>query len=285
MNMRPTLALVALACTLRTEAQTIVSVTDGEWNDPATWDCACLPGTQDVEVLHDVEITTNIIFFNSQIHVATGGLLFMMAPYSVAITETLYCEGTLHLIGDVDVDGLLVIQADAQVIGEVHNDNALSVIGPGADLHVEGDLINDGVIDGNGYICVTDLTVNSGTLEGQIDFCDGSPTTAVPPIIDINTGTVGPEVTFCATAVCVAGVLDHGMEEPITLWPVPVHDQLTIVGLPAAVDRLLLMDGSGRVLRSMPRSEVIRMTGITAGSYMLVPSSGQGRRMLRLIVE
>jgi hypothetical protein len=44
---------------------------------------------------------------------------------------------------------------------------------------------------------VQDSTVNAGALTGTFDLCDMSPQTTVPPIIDINLGTVEPGITYC----------------------------------------------------------------------------------------
>ncbi|MBK8707423.1 MAG: hypothetical protein IPN30_02870 [Flavobacteriales bacterium] len=51
--------------------------------------------------------------------------------------------------------------------------------------------------DAPGSFVVQDSTVNAGALTGTFDLCDMSPQTTVPPIIDINLGTVEPGITYC----------------------------------------------------------------------------------------
>ncbi|HQW86980.1 MAG TPA: hypothetical protein PLH93_07340, partial [Flavobacteriales bacterium] len=56
--MRPILLAVLLPATVPLFAQPISSVADGDWNDPATWDCTCVPdGIVSVTVAHTVTLT------------------------------------------------------------------------------------------------------------------------------------------------------------------------------------------------------------------------------------
>jgi hypothetical protein len=151
-------------------------------------------------------------------------------------------------------------------------------------LHVEGDLHNEGSIDGTGNICVTGLTVNEGAIAGDIDFCDGTPTTSVPPIIDINMGTVEPSITFCATIICAVGLADHGHGSVITLVPVPAHGHATLTGPAAEIATIQAIDARGRVVSLPVRAGRIDLAGLSPGVYAVVLPE-RPPQVLRLVVE
>lgn len=269
-----TVATVAAASLAFT--QTITSVQNGLWDDTATWDCGCVPLIEEVEVLHAVEITGNMIFFNAHVHVAPGGVLFNTTPYSIAITESMTSDGALHFMGDVDIDGILVINGDAQVIGEVHNDHLLLLGDPAAHLHVEGDFVNQDTVDGIGSICATELTANAGSILGQLDLCDATPGTMTPPVLDINTGIVGPGVTFCLGTVCIApvnGSLDPGV---IELFPVPAGDVLHVRGIPPGAE-VIVLDRLGRAVHVFRDQWTIDVSGFPAGAYVAVITMDEDR--------
>lgn len=58
-------------------AQPITSVADGDWNDPATWDCACVPdGIVSVTVAHTVTLTVPDTLADGDLYVQGDGQLF-----------------------------------------------------------------------------------------------------------------------------------------------------------------------------------------------------------------
>jgi len=68
---------------------------------------------------------------------------------------------------------------------------------------VQNDWSNTDSIVGNssGYFCVANASSNSGFMLGNFDFCDNTPPVS-SPFIDVNTGTVDPLITFCASSAC-----------------------------------------------------------------------------------
>ena len=283
--MRCSVTVLLSAVGLAAVAQTFHSVQDGIWNDPLTWDCGCIPSINSVVIEHNITITTNIILFMDTVHVTSAGTLLMDAPHSVAMTETVINDATMQLIGDVDVDGELFNNGLIAIDGDFHCDNLLFMGGAGT-LFSCTNIANDGTIDGTGRICVSEVTGNAGTIQGEIDFCDGSPTTATPPIIDINTGTVAPSVTFCLTGACVEGIGEEALDN-VRLWPNPACDRVSIEGLPPNAI-VVLRDALGRVLRTGTSSSgptSLDLEELASGPYSLTVEYRGATRALRLVVQ
>lgn len=272
------LALVPMACA----AQTFHSVQDGIWNDPLTWDCACIPSINSVVIEHQVTITTNIILFMDTVHVTSAGMLLMDAPHSVAMTETVINDATLQLVGDIDVDGELIDNGIIQIDGDFHCDNLLLMGGPGT-VFTCTNMANDGTVDGVGRICVAEATWNAGTIQGQVDFCDATPTTSTPPIIDLNTGTVGPGVTFCITGSCT-----EGMAEPTSrslhFQPNPAHRWVRLAGVPHGA-RVMAHDATGRGWPVTRTDDLLDLSRLAPGVHMVSASWPGGLSRGILIVE
>ena len=58
-------------------------------------------------------------------------------------------------------------------------------------------------IDGNsGQFCVANFTANAGNMLGTFDLCDNTPPVVIPPapVIDFNSDTIAPGITYCAAA-------------------------------------------------------------------------------------
>ncbi len=283
--MRCIVTIFLSAIGLLASAQTFHSVQDGIWNDPLTWDCGCVPSINSVLIEHNVTITMNIILFMDTVHVTSAGTVLMDAPHSVAMTETVINDATMQLIGDVDVDGDLLNNGIIAIDGDFHCDNLLLMGGAGT-LFSCTNISNDGTIDGTGRVCVSGTTVNAGTIQGEIDFCDGSPTTATPPIIDINTGVVAPSVTFCLTGACVENVGEEALSD-VGLWPNPASDQISIKGLPPG-SAVLVRDALGRMLREGLGSvgrDSFDIGDLPAGLYALSVEYQGCTRALRLVVQ
>lgn len=279
--MRASSLMAALALVPASRAQIVTSISDGDWDDPATWDCGCVPVIDDLEVLHHVRFTGNTIVFNDSVHVAIGASLFNDTPYSIAITENIVCDGAMELIGDVDIDGSLLVHGSLEVEGELHNDNLLTVTGPGSNIRVDGDFVNAGTLDGDGDVCVTGLAANVGTMQGTLDVCDGTPTTTVPPILDWNSGTVGPDVTFCVTAACIVSSVAPSSREQLGIRLDP---QGNVLHLPRSWRPQWIVDATGRPARIEVRGGSIAIDDLQAGVWVLFCLTEQGLRSFPFVV-
>jgi hypothetical protein len=259
-------------------AQSVVSVQSGPWSNPSTWDCSCVPNAgQSVVVAHSVELLSSITLTHPQLQVTAGGELTMSFPESVTLITDLTNNGHILLIGSILITGQFFNNNFTELIGTVVSDGVITN-GPGALIQVEGDITNHDQLGGSGFVCVTDSVINTGSISGPIDLCDGSNTAQQPPFIDSNSGTVAPTVTFCDMGPCATGVADHAVDGG--LRTLISSDLLTVEGCsPGAT--LELFDAHGRrvlQLQGLQRTMVqLPLQGLHAGSYVVVVTSREAR--------
>lgn len=95
-----------------------------------------------------------------------------------------------------------------------------------------GNLKNYGHIQGMGDICVRDSSINysTGVIDHTPDICDASLTTTVEPFIDVDLGTVGVAVNWCAATNCTTGLPDRTeRKQPIRVYPLPAETEAHLV--------------------------------------------------------
>ncbi len=272
-----------------TRAQTVTSVQDGNWIDPATWNCNCVPELQDVLILHTVQLTTNMQLSMQQLHVAAGAAITTDEPHAIYMMETVTNDGVLLMAGLLDVDGELFNNNVVHMNGQFLSHGQL-VMGGWGTLLTTVDMEMGGTIGGQGHICISGTSVNYGSIQDEVDICDLTPTTAIPPFIDINIGTVAPTVTYCAGAVCAVGVFEGTELENVKAWPVPANEQLTLEGLPPRLAFAVeVRDPLGRMLpvRTMRDGSQMQLdvSTLPAGIYTLVLSAPLYTRCMKVVVE
>lgn len=287
--MRYTILLAAVLCTSWALAQTATSVQDGDWNDPSTWDCGCVPELDTVEIMHTVQITTNMKWTMQLVHVNAGATVTMDAPHLLVTLEGVVNDGLMLLAGYVDSDGELYNNGVIDVDG-IFLTHGLLVMGGWGTILTAVDLELGGTLSGQGYICASGVTVNYGSILGQVDVCDLSPTTSTPPYLDNHTGTFAPTVTFCTGGACHVGVPEEGTLENVHAWPVPADALLTVDGLPVGVACTAeVRDAVGRVIPVRTVRYGSRMSVdvalLPAGVYALVLSTPSETRSVRVAVE
>ncbi|MBK8498010.1 MAG: T9SS type A sorting domain-containing protein [Flavobacteriales bacterium] len=270
-------------------AQTVTSVQDGDWIDPTTWDCNCVPELDTVEILHTVQFTTNMKLTMQLLHVNAGAVLTMDGPHLVIMLEGIVNDGLMLLAGYVDVDGELFNNGVVHVNGDFFSHGLLAMGGPGT-LLTAVNMEMGGTINGEGHICVSGVTVNYGSIEGEVDVCDTSPTTSTPPFLDNNTGQVASTVTFCMGDVCSVSVPEAAVVQELRVWPVPAHEQLTLEGLATEVAwGLEVRDAIGRIIAVGAARAGSRMTVETAtlpaGVYSLSLIAPNNTRSVKFVVE
>jgi hypothetical protein len=258
--MRNIPTLLALAVSTSLYAQTVVTVQNGAWSDPATWDCSCVPAPgNSLVIMHSVQILGDLTFSFPQVQVTTTGEITMSFPGTVQLGGTFIIEGHVILIGTItNVGGTIDVPGFFEVVGVFTNDGDL--IMDGGLMQVEGDFINTLGVSGDGGICVYDSTDNQGTITGTVDICDATPTTAVPPIVDANSGTIAGTVTYCQGGLCGwSGIGGVGLGALPVLYPVPSSGVVWIKGLPAIDLELTVRDAIGRAthrLRTLGAEQV-----------------------------
>lgn len=286
--MRWLLACPLLAVSPVLSAQLYTTAADGPWNDPATWSCNCVPSVADsVEISHAVTIQAAVTLTNAWVHITPSGWFGFSSMGFLAITQPVLNEGTLYTIGDLDVDWPFDSPGYIEVNGDFANDDSITIGATGL-IRVNGNMQNDGVIVGNGAICVSGITINEGDLVGAMDFCDGSPTTTVPPIIDQNNGTVDPAIVFCESGKCSVGI-GEDVWAGVSIAPNPTSGRLMLSGLPTGLLRFELVDALGRACAVTSEgnrtSRSIDLEPLMSGTYVLRVCGEEGCRSFRVIRE
>jgi len=103
-----------------------------------------------------------------------------------------------------------------------------------------------------------------------------------PLAADTCTSTVCTPVFIAAT-----GIREGGEGAPLRAWPMPVHDELFLDGIPSGNTGMLLVDALGRTVRSFQSAagptNTLDVSGIPAGLYILRSTGGTGVRSVRVI--
>lgn len=121
-------------CSTNLMAQ-IQSIDDGDWSNPATWDCNCIPGTTD-----DVQVN---------------------ALDTVAVTDARDCDDLTVVSGaTLNVSGSLAIAGAATFSGVVNNTGTIT--GAGTKTFASGAILNNnnGTLGGGEHVIASGATVN-----------------------------------------------------------------------------------------------------------------------------
>ena len=268
-------------------AQTVSTVQNGAWTAPSTWDCACVPDySQSLVIMHSVEILDALLIGHQQVQVMSTGEITMSFPGTISFNTVLLNEGHVLVMGDILNEGLFNNNGFAEVVGTFINDGSL-ISDAGALLRIEGDFVNQDLVQGEGAICVTDITDNQGTISGTLDLCDQTPTVNIAPFVDANTGVIESGITYCQNSPCATSV-QEGSTVSMELFPVLASDQVTLVAVPVGAS-VLLLDHLGRLMRPMRTAVVDRMdldlSGLTAGAYRAVVRGSVDQRVLPFVIS
>lgn len=280
--MKSLLLCFLLAPVLVLAQGTTTSVQDGDWDDPATWDCGCVPEVDNAIVIHEVRIAGNT-FLMQRVHVMPVGSLVMDDYFSVVIMDTVINDGLMELIGDIDVDWALLNNATILIEGVMHNDGAIVLGGPSASIVLDN-IGNYDTIEGEGRICVAEYSENTGTIHGLIDFCDLTPTSASPPFIDANSGSVAGSVTFCTVGSCGPQSVRANASFYSPLGPNPAIDHLRIDITSRSI--VTLRDALGRAVLSRSASQplMLDVSMLPPGIYTVAIAMGTSETVRRVVI-
>lgn len=186
-------------------------------------------------------------------------------------------EGSANMVaGPMQVDGGLLVEGNLYL---PLNSALLSI---GEDLWVTGSVGGQG-----GSICVVDSVINEGLINGLVDLCDLSPTVLVPPFVDVDNGTIGSGVTFCASGACAVAIGERSSAQ-LSIAPNPAHDHVTFEGMPAGAE-LRIYDGLGQLVLTPGVASGAKTTvdlgGLPKGIYLATATKGMERLTTRLVVE
>jgi hypothetical protein len=136
-------------------------------------------------------------------------------------------------------------------------------------------LENQGAMNGHGTICISDSSINHGTVLGSLRICDATSMDGAGGF-DINTGTISPTVTYCSNSSCTwTSLSDQASTPAIHITPNPAVDALTIqlgASLPT-VHRIEIRDLGGRLVQQLegPFADhiLLHRRGLVAGTYLI----------------
>jgi hypothetical protein len=275
--MRPVRSIPFLLLSATSVGQVVNTVQNGVWTDPATWSCGCVPGSiQSLVIMHDVQVMGGLTMDQPQVQVTSTGSINMSFPDQVLINTSFMLEGHVFFQGMVTIQGLIDVSGMFEMTGTLVNNG--QVVMDGGSMIIEGDLLNNQSIGGDGGICVYLSTNNAGSIIGTVDICDFSPTTTIPPLLDVNSGTVAGTVTYCTNSTC----------SPVGLGEVVLRQEISVIQNPAADHAVVEVSGENIV-----RGELITLDGrvITAGMHsvgnrLLIAHPGvNGFYLLRLFSD
>lgn len=287
-------------------AQTKVSVSDGNWNDPQNWSPAVVPFLGEDSVIIEHEIQT------SGDHEVGINQLIIKPTGKLANTGAFALHGSLRNEGDITSDTLLIgdgyyfinygtIFANQLAPANPLNENygQLDLLGSlacpepftnmttgtieteelitssDADFenngsHITVNWINEGTVFGTGSFCIEECFKNVGTITGTLDICDLTPTTDFT--CDFNFGTLGPNVTMCTSSVCTgtSGITDSVNDIALEIYPNPSNGIVSIE-TDQTIESFELYDIHGRLLLE---NEVINnsldLSFLQNGQYVII---------------
>lgn len=282
---RAFLSLLTGSAAILLSAQTITSVQDGAWSDPATWDCNCVPPVPaDMVVMHNVDLAGGLTFSPSLTILPSGHLQQVSQGF-------IYSQGPMIVAGTLSSPGFLAPGCPVILSGSIFAESLYLGGGMqmmGGFVQVTGNFTPavGMTVDGDGQICVGDSSNIQGPLTGTIDICDLSPTTTVPPFVDSGANFIGPNITFCQGSACSASVIemDH---VTLTATPNPATDHVRVAGVKGAVRAVVLVDLAGRTTPVGWRSAgdgsiLMELDGIPAGLYLVRLTDASGVHVVRL---
>lgn len=286
LNLRPFIMGTFISLGSSLHAQSLISVADGVWSNPTTWDCNCVPSFNNaVTVAHHVTSSTTVNGYAS-IMVTPTGHLELSGGGSLWATQCVVqgivsCPIYLGL-GPMTLSGIV-------------NASGIYLWG---DLHMQGGTVSTPgnftsgtgfAVDGFGSICAGDSTHLQGPLTGTVDICDLSPTVSDPPFIDEGAQFVGPNVTFCQNSTCSTGLQQRSYKDAVHVFPLPAAEQFTIDVQRGSLQQIDLFDAQGRIAKATGPLEassfvVIDVSDLREGAYVLRLRMEDGMRTLPLII-
>lgn len=187
--------------------------------------------------------------------------------------------GSLHVLNGFENDGIIIC-TDSLINGvpefqAISNNHINAIVETQNFLNHQSCEIRD-----QGTICISGTSINNGTLGNFAHICDTSPTTTEWPYLDVNTGIVESSVIICQLGLCSVGIGEYSNLAQLTVYPNPSSDAVVMELGSAAVKSIELVDGSGRIIRTMqgPFREQVTMQrmGLEAGCYIVMAYDAQG---------
>lgn len=189
----------------------------------------------------------------------------VLAPGSVFVHDTLRIVQSFDDYGFVQcghfLNGWSIGTAQAQVFGG-------GVLQCGTFTNDEGHFIS-----GPGAICISDHSENHGVINAPITICDITLDVAVPPYLDVNTGSFQQPISYCSNASCLTLDVPENQGLRVMAYPIPAVDEVAVDIRGTGVADLEVVDVTGEVVRRVegPFSHklVLKRAGLASGVYLV----------------
>lgn len=165
-------------------AQSAISTISGNWNDPATWDCLCIPNSDyDVIIANgtNVAVLNNIAVVNLTIEENATLSASAMSDVAITVNGDWTCEGNF-------VRGMSVVKLSGSIIQQINgNSNFHSLVVEG-----DGNVVLNGPVDIFNYVDIGSTTFTTNNFLA-LRSSGTSKTGAIAPI---QGGTLNGRITF-----------------------------------------------------------------------------------------
>ncbi len=290
------------------------SITNGNWNNPATWSPAGIPQIGDDTLIINTDVTFNqfIGFEPNVLQINSGASLIGTNGDTLSFGGNWfhnegYISTTMAVFGATDSAtnmGVLVIATEFAQSGLFKNYTSGQICVAQSVLTSDqfinngslscNDFFNSANFNGSGRVCIADMYINDATISGNMDVCDATPNT----MFDINSGTIAGTVTNCQAGPCAPCVQPNAVAEikneyEIALYPNPFSNQtqITIDAELIGVDGLVfvVVDMQGRTVRQIPVTSTtldLERGDLAAGLFLYrLMANGQVYATGKMIVE
>ena len=233
--------------------------------------------------MHSVQMLGDLNMGFPQVQVTSAGEIVTTFPVNVINDGNFIMEGHVFFQGTFINLALVDITGFFEIAGVFHTDGDLVM--DGGVLQVEGNFTNMAAVSGTGSICVYDITANEGTISGTVDICDFTPTTTTAPIVDANSGTIAPTVTYCTNSACATGIAGSALML-VSMLAEAGGDGVVLNGLPIGAV-VTVVDALGHICKEQ-RTSTARMeldaTSFAGGVYRLMVRSDDAVRAMPLLL-
>ncbi|MGE0772967.1 MAG: T9SS type A sorting domain-containing protein [Cyclobacteriaceae bacterium] len=205
-------AVLGLLILSQTVVAQINSVATGDWDDPNTWDCACVPDVNsfdDIIVNHNIAVTNDINL--NRVTITNGNTVTINGGVTVTIEEDfvntpliINAGGALVNNGTLDLGSLLFF-TPCDVSGTLESSSTITIFDPSVLVfnsgstyrhnHASGGDIPVAIWDSNSTVEISGLTNTSPAAPNNLNQTFGNFTWNTPSMGSTSTFSLGGQLT------------------------------------------------------------------------------------------
>ncbi|GAB4132943.1 MAG: hypothetical protein Fur0041_04740 [Bacteroidia bacterium] len=309
--MKKLFTLTVLAFSLiGAQAQTKISVANGDWYNPATWSPSGVPDllTQNIIVNTNVTFSQDILIggncdvfriasgasltdLNNNDTLIIGSRIFRNEGIAVIgflsgePSDSTINAGSLKVLTDYVQSGICVNQQSGTICVTNQLTTGDSFINNGS-VSAYRWINGAGVTGSQGKFCVADWFINGGQIMGTLDVCDATPAT----IFDVP-GTIGSQVTYCAQGPCTlcqtTGINEY-QEVVFAAYPNPVSAGNPVIIVTEERALLKIFDTQGKLIQDIQMqagANSIATNAMQAGMYFFTVTTDAGTSTKKIVLQ